>query len=279
MSYSLTLNSGTYATGSYVQPRVVVDAPVLWGAGPPDFSSDTRLASTPTVIWDANYYYRSLGFSWPFLGITKNMLMKAYMARVGPTQSEGDFAFMTYSLSQLLNARRRRAYDRMQLGERMVDRYIWLALRRKFLDEVRRRTAAGEEVNNADIYEDMGVGVEPNEPVVDGDTPLGDSERDHSASEDDADTVPETWPWGYYLWRSSCQDTELLARWQGLLLAAARERGLRVSLAIGFVGHTGSRMVVAQLGSCYACLLSDQVEPDEGLAAYAVEGIVQQLTR
>lgn len=283
MTYYFLVGTGTFGTGSMtssffggnVVMQPLAEVPVLRGEGPPDWSTCTELDIAPRHIHDGNFYYRALGFEWPFRGITRRDLMRAYRRTVGVGQDGEDAAFVTYALSQLLDSEVRWHYDRLPFGRQLIDQYVAAKIRKKAIQEAAAAQAGGYEVTPDDLLRMWGVPTEPIEPVVDAEEPLVDTEQNPSALSDLTDTVPDAWPWGYYLWRSSCGDGDRLARWQELLLAVARARRLRVRFAIGFVGRTPKEWVVTQHQDCVVIFLHEAVEPTGALAALAVDEVTR----
>jgi hypothetical protein len=282
MNYYFSGGTGTFSTGSmtstfggYVAIQPVIEVPVLCGEGPPAWSTCTDLDIAPRHIHDGNHYYRALGFEWPFRGITRRDLMRAYRRTVGAGQDGENAAYATYALSQLLDPEVRWHYDRMPFGRQLIDKYLAEMIRKKAIQDAAEAQKRGHEVTPDDLLRMWGVPTEPIEPVDDAEGPLVDTVQNPSALSDLTDTVPDAWPWGYYTWRSSCGDGDRLARWQELLLAVAQARSLRARFAIGFVGRTPREWVVAQLQSCFVIFLHEAVEPTGVLAALAVDEVTR----
>lgn len=280
----MTYSSGSTAIsmsgwGPVLQP--LIEVPVLRGEGPPAWSTNTDLVPEDLVINDTNFYYRVLGFEWPFRGITKRMLMQAYRDRNGPNDP-----YKTLAFKMLLDDEKRRLYHRVPIGQRLIDACVWEEIMNKAKGVVFAAMAQGRELALTDVLSSWGIGTspipgpdetEPNEPVTDTDQPLSDIERDPSVATEGDASVPATWSWGYYLWRSACGDDERLARWQNLLLAASRELNLRVRLAVGFVGRTPQEWVIGQSQDCFVIFLNEGTEPDGELAAAAVDHVIQMI--
>lgn len=273
---------GYGANFTFTVPPPMPEVPLLVGSGPAEWSTCAELEPDPVLIHDGNMYYRILGLRWPFRNITRGMLREAYMSVGG-----ADNAFATYAVKRLLDDELRSRYDRMPLGLWMVDHYVRELFKRKAAaEEVRRRQQrylGGHIPTIDDVLEGWGLcdSASPtsNEPVADGGRPLTDRGQDPSAVSDRDDTVRDAWPWSYFRWRSRCQDTERLARWQRLLLAAAREAGLRTRLAVGFVGRHPSDFVRVAVAGRVALLLHQEAEPTPELAAMAVDFELHEMTR
>jgi hypothetical protein len=238
----------------------VPEFPMAVGDGPPEWTTCADLEPDPVLINDPNLYYRMLGFTWPFRGITKRMLREGYL-QVGGENNR----LATYAFTRLLNTAFRRRYDRLQFGSWVIDHLVREMFLRKAAKEVRRRrdlVGPNADVPTIDdVFEMWGLELDDlsgsGEPATDDDRPLDDQ---------------APWPWGYYLYRSRCRDTERLAAWQLLLLAAAREQGLRTRFAIGFVGRTpmGFARLELQPSRKVVILLQEETDPTTELAARAV---------
>lgn len=245
------------------------EGPWLVGFETPFWTTSKALVLDPVIINDNNLYYRALGFRWPFRGITRAMLRRAYRRRAGVLQNSPWAEYCTYALSQLLDKGVRRKYDRAPFGNRLIDKYVWeefhSAAQRAASDAARE----GVDLSVAEQMTEWGLPTEPisaasNEPVADPEAPLGDD-----------DLATHTWDWGYYTWRSSCSDRDRLARWQDLLLRAAD--GLVLQLAVGFVGRVPQGFVLGRVGAAVVVFLHDGIEPDEGSAARAVEAVIHMI--
>lgn len=247
--------------------RPSYEIPTTAHSGPAEWSTSGELEPDPVVIHDVNSYYRALGFSWPFRGITKKKLLLSYMECGGP-----DNAYATYAFKQLLNPELRRTYDRAPIGALLFDEYVKEMLKKRAAEEASRRRHGPHVPTIDDVLAEWGLtGPASNEPVSDADQPLVDSLQDPLGAAESDDTVPETWPWNYWLWKTRCQDTDRLARWQLLLLAAARQRGLRVRLSVGFAGRIPQGFVRLENDGRVALLLEHETEPTPELAAQAVD--------
>jgi hypothetical protein len=245
-------------------PRVVMDAPILQGDCPAEWSTCTELDRDPRCIHDVNHYYKALGFRWPYTGISRRDLGNAWRER-----QEDRYA--TYAFSRLLDPEIRRHYDRAPFFMQVVDAYVLELVKRAANQDLSDAAARGEDLDINSLMRDYGV--EPGEPVVDDEEPLADDEGKPSGAAEGEDT-PEPWGWGYYTWRSGCDDRDRLGRWQRLLLAALGARGLRIKLALGFAGHLDCGQFVTRVGQTLVCFLADGVEPDEGLAAEAAFDVI-----
>lgn len=276
MVYTTGTTSGWGAIRIAYSP--VVEAPRLVGGDVPEWSTAHELELDPVNIHDGNTFYRALGFSWPYRGITRKDLFRAYCELDGPNSH-----WLTYVFKMLWDDEFRRDYNRMPFGRRFLDRYLW----ERFAAQAKAVAAAQGLVEDMDIYrvlQSWGVptrqpGTESNEPVGDDDRPFGDSPQDREELSDGVATVRDAWLWGFYLWRSSCHDIERLARWQQELLAAFRGRGLRARLCVGFAGQAQRGWLVGRLGEQIVIFLRDDVEPGEELAAGAANDVMQMINR
>lgn len=253
-------------------PRHYLEAPLLSGLGPADWSTGTELMPDPVLIHDGNGYYRALGFAWPFLGITRAMLRNAYQERGGP-----DNEFLTYAFKKLWDTDYRRWYNRLELGDADIDEYFWIRVRLAAAAEAARRSAErGWIVTKSEVLDDWGIAhgdYEPIEPVGDENRPMGADQIPEDNPSGVPDTVRRPWAWGYYRWRTDCSEIERLERWQVLLLAAARRAGLRTHLCTGFVGHVLQETITSRLGDHYVIFLREDVPPTEERAADAVASV------
>jgi hypothetical protein len=259
-----TFASGTSTLNVVMMPRIVMDAPILQGDSPAEWSTCTDLDLLARNIHDVNHYYKALGFSWPYTGITRRDLGNAWRTRQ-------DDRYATYAFSRLLDPEIRRHYDRAPFFMQVIDAYVLELVKRAANQDLADAAAQGEALDIDELMRHYGVGS--NEPVVDEEDPLADDEGNPSSDAEGEDT-PEPWRWGYYTWRSGCDDRDRLGRWQRLLLAALGARGLRIKLALGFAGHLDCGQFVTRVGQTLVCFLADGVEPDEELAAEAAADVI-----
>jgi hypothetical protein len=265
-----TFAAGNATLNVVMMPRVVMDAPVLQGEGPAEWSTCTDLDLDLRCIHDVNHYYKALGFSWPFLGISRRDLGNAWRSRQNDR-------YATYAFSQLLNLATRRKYDRAPFFYQLVDRYVLELARRVANQDLADAAARGQTLDLDDVLQHYGFDTEPNEPVVDEEVPLAEGEGFPSLDADGEDDIPERplpWAWGYYTWRSGCDDRDRLGRWQRLLAAALGEHRMRIKLAIGFAGHLDGGQLVTRVGQTLVCFLAEGVEPDEELADQAAADVI-----
>jgi hypothetical protein len=250
----------TYSWGVTAQP-------FLWGAGEAECSTCTDLVPSPHVIFDANGYYRALGFSFPYLNITRKMLRLAFLEKGGEKS-----VWLTNALKVLLDPVERRKYDLTRLGDLYLDRFVQAWFRRKAHDEARRRNQKfGLRSTKEEVLDEWGLSSDtPTEPALDSVGAVG-----HDPSSPTDEGSPEPWEWSYYLWGSRSTDTTKLARWQRVLLLECIIRGLRMHFCVGFSSRRNHpRVVVGKVGSHLVIFLREDLEPSFELAAAAVDSVL-----
>lgn len=250
------------------------DRPVLRGYAPPEFSTCTEMVVHPPICWDVNGYYRSLGVHWR---ADRAEIRKAYLALDGPNNAR-----LTYVFKQLLNREIRRAYDATPLGELFLDRYVQDWLTEQALLRARQRVAEMGLSMDADLTETlreafaaMGYDVH-----LESDTP-DQTDVDKDASQDQDGLEParvaqpgEIFPYGYYLWRSSCTDTERLAQWQEELVRAISSRGLKIKICVGFT-RGDEPWVLTTVGYRTVVFLHDDEQPTAEAARAVAARVVR----
>lgn len=226
------------------------------GVGPVLASSCTDLAPDPEVCWDVNGYYAALGVPWT---APRSTLKRAYLARQGSSSR-----YLTYVLSQLLNAEKRRAYDRMPLGSTFLDdRYVQERIAREASQEAVRRRAAGQEQTAEEVLSDWGFdykdashqGSFDNEPEV------------GQAEDEPEDEQP--WGFGYYRWRTADLNEDRLRRWQRYLIQVLADERRTVTFAVGVVGNTFAPCMTRP-GPNPIFFLREETEPTLDIARMAV---------
>jgi hypothetical protein len=229
----------TNATMNFEQPITAETTKVTFG--PTTCSSCTDLDISPRIIWDNNYYYRSLGVD---PRATKAQLREAFHAVNG-----GESEFLTYVLQQLLNPETRRMYDCLPLGEPLIDKFMSLAIKKAALQEaIRRSLQDGEPADAMKIMDEMGYKVVQHP-----------ADEPHSVGRP-GQTFADEWLYSYYLHKVRCYDTGILRDWQHLLVSALSEAGVTMQFAVGFTsqGDTQAKaftrteeasIVVAYLGA------------------------------
>jgi hypothetical protein len=254
-----------------------VDSPLHMG-GEPFCSSSKTLATTKTqVCYDVNGYYRELGVYWT---ASKGELRVAYDEADGPNDAR-----LTYIFKQLLNKEIRAAYDATPLGEVFLDDYIADALKEKAIREAARRTREGTTyISPEDVLSQWGFDLKDDASealIQDGAIPDDDQDLEALRRMDDASQVQyiHGWPYGYYLWRSVCMDTERLGRWQELVVDALYEQGSVVRFAVGFCGRQPHPFVVGLVGGAgYVVYLNDRTTADPEIASRAASALLREMT-
>lgn len=231
------------------QPLLVDDEehPVLRGWGAIECSPCTQLVPMPQVIWDVNGYYRELGFSFPYRGITRKSLRLAYQERQGQ-----DSVRLTFVFQQLLNPEVRRDYDCTSLGEPFFDLYLQDWFKRKAVEEAVRRVQKGRPTEAEEVLQEWGL---------------------HLESEDDELSEPpptvDSWRWAYYQWRTRFDDLQRLAAWQALLISALSAVGVNRHFSVGFFGKHPHRWVPVEIDNRLVLLINENEEPSLELAVMA----------
>lgn len=237
---------------------------VQYGYGQPSrASSSGTLARRPEWSWDVCAYYLVLGVHWR---ASRGEIRRAYVAACGRPGGQHQDEQLTYVTSQLLDEDVRRAYDLTGLGEVfMGDRDIQAMIRRAAVREsVRRRTEDGEEFTTEEVLEEMGVYQVPPEP---------EDDAPQDAPQEPAETPPSRWAsqWGHYAVAgpqgAPRPDPELLERWQGLVAAALRERGIAVRFAVA-QGAEGSPLVLRNINEpCIFVMTEKRISPQQAESA------------
>lgn len=241
------------------------------GYGPAYASSCTTLAVSPEIIWDVNGYYRMLGFSAPYKGITKADLRLAYHAQGGE-----DSVMLTRVFQLLIDSEKRHAYNCAPFGEQFLDEVQQQLLKDEAYREAARRSRdEGHTVSKDQVLDDWGLVFIPDEdPGAEDVGAIGHDLVD--PFEDDF----QLWAWGYYQWGSHCTATARLAQWQGFLAAELSRQGVHMRFAVGFSGRrrTDSEWVTAVIGPHLAFFIREDVEPTDGHAAAAVASVLAEHT-
>lgn len=266
---------------SYIEDRsrlgYLSDKPFIVGLGAIECSTCVTLVRRPEVIWDANRYYRSLGFSFPYTRISRKQLRLGFYDRGGP-----DSARLMFVLKQLLNTSTRRKYDNTPLGEVFLDEWVQKFLKDKAVQEAVRRSAeSGRTVEPEEVLAEWGMEVQPEKSTEDvepsgeagyGEAPGKSTPKDESESPESSDSPPIVvpWSWAYYVWRSQRDDRERLARWQQLLVQAFAARNVVRRFAVGFFGKQPHRFLLGEVDGRDVFFLGEDEEPTEEMAALAV---------
>lgn len=222
-------------------------------------SSCTAVEITPTMVWDVNGYYRSLGFDLVFLlwnrrRITTAVLREAYH-RTGGERS----ILATYALKQLRNPMTRFEYDRAPLDQPFYDDLVSEEIKLSAKREAGRRMAeTGEEVEYPEVLDEWGLKLEEPAPAA---PPVREPEPG-------PDT---TWRWAYYVWRgASPYPSSRLEQWQAMLASEFSENGIHRRFAVGYTRRQPHSWVVAEADGTTVFFLNEEVDPTGEMAAKAV---------
>lgn len=273
-SFTLTLMPGGIGTLNRPVPARQ-SLPIIARPGAMVATTCTALAIDAEIIHDSNMYYRDLGFCWPFRNITLRALRVHYQALNGQASRR-----LTYSLKQLLDKERRRLYDRLPFGQQLIDKYVFEALHRKACAEASESCKKGRNGLSAnDLMRSWGLNVEdvqedPEELVEQETEPVGAEGEPSGDRDQDEMEGSAPWSWGYCAWRSTCDDTDRLERWQQALIRAARRQDKSIKFAVGYVGAAPQDFLIAEMatgtGPMLVIYLHEDVESTDELAARAV---------
>ncbi len=226
-------------------------------------STETALARFPEVIWDANGYYRSHGVRFPYRDVTIKELRLAHMELRG---FEDDF--LTYVLKQLRDPEIRRVYDATPLGLEYMDKFVQAKIKRIVLRRVaERQRETGVQLDPEDALRRAGF-------VVDSSAAQQASSTPPAELSEGAATVHLPWLWSYYLWRSFCDDTDRLGRWQELLVEEFARAGVKRRFVVGFMGQQPQKWVSGEMKGRLVVYLDENTEPTREMAAAAVATII-----
>lgn len=259
-----------------VREEVDAERPYLVGWSSPEASTCTELERIEPVIWDVNRYYRDLGFRWPYTGIGRKELMRAYQALGGSVDVR-----LTYCFNQLLDKDVRWEYDRTPLGDVYFDDYIADDLRRRAVQEATRRyVEKGVEPDAKEVFKEWGFedSDEPEKPVKERRREAEVKDRAKRLSKAQR-AVTAFWGWSYYVWRARpTMNSHRLARWQELLLKEYKEKNVRARFCVGIVGHQPHPWVVGEVGRRTVFFLNEDasLEPTSTMAERAVAFVLSE---
>lgn len=236
--------------------------PQLQGFGPLTASTCMALALSPTWCWDVLGYYRTMGVHWR---ATKKELMVAY-------QSFGSMpsAYQTHVFKQLLDPKKRRAYDMTPLGQLFLDdHYIQQMLKNRAAQEAARRSQGGRPTTAKEVIEEEFHFVpEEDETSVD---------AIESGGADSGPSGFAPWPFAYFTWRSNKDETDVLAQWQDLVIQAVAAEGEVLSIAVGFVGKQPHRYLVGRVGKTQVAFINEKECPTPALASAAALALIHDM--
>ena len=206
-------NAPNAPTYTEEQVESMNDRPVPVPAGPFEFSTGQEMEQWPTIIWDVNGYYRSLGV---LPKATRTELKQAYRAKKGWSSVK-----LTYILHQLLDSEVRAAYDASKPGsvffDEMVAKWFHEQTLNDSIKEEGRLLSLDERIERGQQVLDLSEYMNKPYNLVD---------------EDEDKDLIFPWRWGYYLWRTYIHDLELLAKWQALLLIAPTPKPALLSVGL-----------------------------------------------
>jgi hypothetical protein len=216
--------------------------PKLIGIGPHRFSTSLALERWPSIIWDVNAYYATLGVS---THATRREIREAYQ-RLNGHDSER----LTYIVKQLLNDEVRRAYDACRFNTLFYDRYLDKVFKERDKVEARRHGQMEEvEVTSVETPEE-----ELNHQVG----AVDDDEFGDLYSNPDRE-----WDWGFYLWRTASPNVGLARRWQHFVYQVFLGRD--ISLSVGLMGGTEPVKLIKVEGD-YVAFINEYATPSIHLA-------------
>lgn len=223
------------------------DTPTRVGGGVLTVSSSRELETYPSICWDVNGYYRDLGVHWK---AGRRQLMEAYRDRGGP-----DNPRLTYILRQLLDEETRREYDLMPYGSVYMDDYVQEEIVRNAKAESARRVELGVWSTPEKILREWGFALEEE---VSKDLPVSNPSPPPPGGDEG-----DGWPFSFLQLGTTCADTEIMVRWQGLLLEALMD--VPTTFAVGYTGRDDGFRIGTYRGVT-VFYLSDVEDPSEELA-------------
>lgn len=182
------------------------------------FSTGVAVEPWPSIVWDANGYYRALGVS---SRATRRELREAYQ-RLDGQRSD----YLTYVIHQLLDPDIRRVYDATPRGRIFLDDLV--------AEQMRRESAIQTSQERRMLWEQTGF-VPDEQEMLDWDEVIGQTSTPSKPGSEDAEAERQDWSWGYYLRGvESLPDVTALQTWQRLLIEALARRGVAVEIAVGW---------------------------------------------
>jgi hypothetical protein len=216
--------------------------PKLIGIGPHRFSTSLALERWPSVIWDVNAYYATLGIS-PHA--TKREIREAYQRLDGH-----DSRRLTFIIKQLLNDEVRRAYDACRFNTLFYDRDLDHVFKQRVKDEARRK---------GQMEEAQPTSVETPEDELNHEAGVIDDEE----YGDLYSNPNQQWDWGFYLWHTATPNVDLVKRWQHCVYQVFL--GQDLSLSVGLMG--GKEIVkLIKVEGDYVAFINEFATPSIPLA-------------
>lgn len=231
----------------------------LVGSGPECFSTSTEIEVWPSIVYDANAYYATLGVTHR---ATRTELRQAYLARGGQKKSR-----MTYILKQLLDPQVRRKYDATPLGSLFLDDYVVHQVQKVMAQQASEQAAFGQE------------------SLLDFDdfirhTALSEQNR----NQPQLTSPQQQWQYSYYLKGSGSfrgryrqfegQHREVLRNWQTMLVTAFASRRLRVEMGVG-LSASDQGVYVTRVGYRLVAFINIDESPTEALASAVASMILE----
>lgn len=241
--------------------------PELVGNGPRRASTCLSVAlwqpQRPAFAWDPRRYYRDLGVPFPFVNATRGDLMRAFY-EVQPNGPED--RWLTYCLKQLLDTDVRARYDALKQGEKWLDDdYVQDEFKAEIAEEARQRALKGDFISAADLLDEKGYMLEPD------DSPEDDLDGDRLKRQDDSPVGTE-WQYAFYVWRSQTWDKARLAQWQSELVSAVA--GGVPAITVGMMGNQPHRFAIAEAGEDLVVFLNRDVEITPDLVEAAAAALI-----
>lgn len=190
--------------------------------GPADCSTTMALEAYPSIVWDANAYYATLGVS---PRATKRQIRLAYQLKGGQHSER-----LTFVMHQLLNAEVRAAYDATPIGTLFFDDVVMDWVRAQAAADLAQAREQAAFLNKGEVeVEELKLSDLLNKPYLVDRSNI----RRHYGK--------DAWEWSYYQWDSRCDDTGRLRVWRDALVERLwRRRGSGrpgIRLAVGY--YTG----------------------------------------
>jgi hypothetical protein len=221
--------------------------------GPVVCSSGLELESWPSVVWDVNGYYWSLGVHFR---ATRRQLKDAYRARGGE-----DDAYLTYVFSQLLDPQIRRAYDAKPLGSVFWDKYV----EKKVRDRA-HQMAIQHEVDADVILRQWGF-VDAEEAAA---QEAEELRVDTAGEPGEDEQAPPGGSYTFYVWRTKTyllreSDVRLARDWREAILDECYRHHVTARFAVGIMGspRLGSDVTMLSVRGVTVLFVTTTVDVNE----------------